>query len=231
MARLMNRLSHLKVSRATKPGYYGDGLWVRVSPSGSQSWVFRFFIAKKQREMGLGAAHTVSLAEARAKARECRQDLLEGRDSLEVRRATQMAEALQRARMMTFGQCAAAYILAYRAGWKSAKHADQWTNAIRTYASPVFGHLPVAEVDTGLIVKCLAPVWESKTETASRARAHRVRAGLGHHQRLPHRRESCPLERPPRKLAGHHQQVEPDAEPSVTTVAANRRVHVCLASA
>ncbi len=106
-------LSHLRVSRATKPGYYGDGggLWVQVSPSGSQSWVFRFSIAKKQREMGLGAVRTVSLDEARAKARECRQALLKGRDPLEVRKATRMAEALQRARMMTFGQCAAANFL------------------------------------------------------------------------------------------------------------------------
>jgi hypothetical protein len=72
--------------------------------------------------------------------------------------------------MMTFDQCAEAYILAHKAGWKNAKHADQWTNTLNTYASPVFGHLSVAEIDTGLVVKCLSPIWESKTETASRLR-------------------------------------------------------------
>jgi integrase len=79
---------------------------------------------------------------------------------------------------MTFDQCAEAYILAHKAGWKNAKHVDQWTNTLNTYASPVFGHLPVAEVDTGLVVKCLAPIWESKTETASRVRG-RIESVLG----------------------------------------------------
>ena len=79
---------------------------------------------------------------------------------------------------MTFDQCAEAYILAHKAGWKNAKHGDQWTNTLNTYASPVFGHLPVAEIDTGLVVKCLAPIWESKTETASRVRG-RIESVLG----------------------------------------------------
>jgi len=74
------------------------------------------------------------------------------------------------AKMMTFDQCAEAYILAHKAGWKNAKHGDQWTNTLNTYASPIFGHLPVAAIDTGLVVKCLAPIWESKTETAGRVR-------------------------------------------------------------
>jgi integrase len=80
--------------------------------------------------------------------------------------------------MMTFDQCAEAYILAHKASWKNAKHADQWTNTLKTYASPVFGSLPVAEIDTGLVVKCLAPIWESKTETASRLRG-RIESVLG----------------------------------------------------
>jgi len=79
---------------------------------------------------------------------------------------------------MIFDQCAEAYILAHKASWKNTKHGDQWTNTLNTYASPVFGHLPVAEIDTGLIVKCLATIWESKTETASRVRG-RIEAVLG----------------------------------------------------
>lgn len=79
---------------------------------------------------------------------------------------------------MTFDQCAKAYIAAHKASWKNAKHIDQWTATLNTYASPVFGKLPVAEVDTALVVRCLSPIWEGKHETASRLRG-RIEAVLG----------------------------------------------------
>jgi len=179
MARLVDKLTPLGVSKATKPGYYGDGggLWLQVSPSGSKSWIFRFTLSKKQREMGLGAVHTVTLPEARAKAKECRLILLEGKDPLETRKASKLVEALERAKMMTFDQCAAAYIAAHRSGWKNAKHASQWENTLETYASPIIGKMPVALVDTALVVKVLSQqgkdklsLWDSKTETATRLR-------------------------------------------------------------
>lgn len=172
MALNVNKLSALGVSKATKPGYYGDGagLWLQVSASGSKSWIFRFTLARKQREMGLGALHTVDLAAARAKAKECRLLLLDGKDPLDARKASKLTEALELARMITFDQCAAAYIAAHRGGWKSAKHASQWENTLSTYATPIIGALPVAAVDTALVVKVLRPIWQDKTETATRLR-------------------------------------------------------------
>jgi len=180
MARQQNRLSALQVTKITKPGLYGDGggLTLQVTKTGSKSWLFRFMIAGKPYGMGLGPTHTVSLAEARQKALEARKLLLDGINPLEAKKESQIAAALARAKTMTFDQCAKAYILAHKAGWKNAKHAQQWTNTLNTYASPVFGHLPVAEIDTGLVVKCLAPIWESKTETASRVRG-RIQSVLG----------------------------------------------------
>ena len=170
--KLIDKLTPMGVSKTTKPGCYGDGagLWLQVSGAGGKSWIFRFRQAGKQREMGLGPAHTVSLAEARAKAKECRKMLLDGKDPLEVRNAAKLAEALERAKMMTFDQCAAAYIAAHRSGWKNAKHASQWENTLATYASPVIGKIPVAQVDTALVMKVLSPIWQAKTETATRMR-------------------------------------------------------------
>ena len=80
MARLIDKLTPLMVSKTTKPGYYGDGagLWLQVSPSGSKSWIFRYTLAGRQREMGLGPTHTVSLASARSQAKEHRLTLREG---------------------------------------------------------------------------------------------------------------------------------------------------------
>jgi integrase len=180
MARQQQRLSALQVTKLAKPGLYGDGggLTLQITATGAKSWLFRYMVAGKPFGMGLGPTHTVSLAEARQKALEARKLLIDGINPLAAKKQNQIAAALANAKMMSFDQCAEAYILAHKAGWKNAKHGDQWTNTLNTYASPVFGHLPVAEIDTGLVVKCLAPIWESKTETASRVRG-RIESVLG----------------------------------------------------
>lgn len=180
MARQQQRLSALQVSKLTKPGLYGDGggLTLQITPTGAKSWLFRYMVAGKSFGMGLGPTHTVTLTEARQKALEARKLLIDGINPLVAKKQNQIAAALANAKMMTFDQCAEAYILAHKASWKNAKHADQWTNTLNTYASPIFGHLPVAEIDTGLVVKCLVPIWESKTETASRVRG-RIESVLG----------------------------------------------------
>lgn len=172
MARLIEKLTPLGVSKKQTPGHYGDGggLWLQISKFKSKSWVFRYTLHGTRREMGLGATHTVSLAEARQKAKECRLTLLDGKDPIEVRETTTLAEALRRAKMMTFDQCAAAYIEAHRSSWKNAKHISQWESTIQAYASPVIGKLPVTSVDTDLVVKILNPIWQTKTETATRLR-------------------------------------------------------------
>lgn len=172
MTKTVEKLTAIAVSKMIKPGYYGDGagLWLQVSKSGTKSWIFRFTFGGKQREMGLGALHTVNLSEARGKAKQCRMVLLEGQDPLEARNAARLSDALERAKMITFDQCATAYIAAHRGSWKNVKHASQWENTLATYAGPIIGALPVAIVDTSLIVKVLSPIWQSKTETATRLR-------------------------------------------------------------
>jgi integrase len=166
------KLSAILVSKLSRPGHYGDGegLWLQISGSGSKSWVFRFTLAGRAREMGLGSLNAVSLAIAREKARECRLLLSGGKDPIVERDASRTASALTAARFKTFDQCAAAYIGAHRAGWKNAKHAAQWETSLASYASPVFGTLPVADVDTELVVRALRPIWDSRTETATRVR-------------------------------------------------------------
>src|SRR5262249_37453975 len=77
---------------------------------------------------------------------------------------------LAAANAITFKECAAAYIRAHRAGWRNAKHAEQWSSTIATYAEPVFGALPVQSIDTGLVMRVLQPIWATKPETAGRLR-------------------------------------------------------------
>ncbi|MCR6629360.1 MAG: tyrosine-type recombinase/integrase [Magnetospirillum sp.] len=172
MARTLGRLTALSVARLKEPGYYPDGgcLYLQISASGTKSWLFIYSKNGRDREMGLGPLHTVSLAEARKKAEECRKLRLNGLDPIDMKRAEQLERKVETAKVMTFRECATAYIEAHEAGWRNAKHADQWRNTLAKYAYPAFGDLPVQAVDVGLVMKALEPIWASKTETASRLR-------------------------------------------------------------
>jgi integrase len=172
MPRAINKLSDLKIRNASKPGYLGDGggLYLQVSSSLTKSWVFRYQLAGKAREMGLGPIHTFSLKEARERARRCRQLVAEGVDPIEDRNAERQRQRLESARAKTFDQCAAAFIDAHRDGWRNAKHAEQWTNTLGTYASPEIGSYPVQDVDTSAVMRVLGEIWKTKPETASRLR-------------------------------------------------------------
>jgi len=155
----------------------GGGLYLRIGPTGAKSWVYRFMRQGKRRDMGLGPLHVVSLADARVRAAECRKQRLDGKDPLAAREQERASARLDAAKSMTFTNCAEAYIKAHAPSWRNAKHADQWTNTLETYAGPVFGALPVQAVDLGLVMKVLESIWTAKPETASRVRG-RIEAVL-----------------------------------------------------
>jgi integrase len=183
------KLSALKVASALAPGLYGDGngLYLKVDGD-SKSWVLRFKIRGRARKFGLGPVHTVPLALARDKAAAGRRLLLDGIDPIEQRRAAKATALLEAAKNITFDKCSKQYIDANKAAWKSAKHLSEWSRSLQRYASPVFGKLAVADVDVGLVVRALQPIWTTKPETAARtrgrietvldyAKAHGYRAG------------------------------------------------------
>ena len=120
--------------------------------------------------MGLGATHTIGLAEAREKARECRRLRLDGIDPIEARKAARSRARLAAATATTFKDCAERYIASHQAGWRSRVHAAQWPSTLGRYVYPVFGLVPVQAVDVGLVLKVLEPIWTAKPETASRVR-------------------------------------------------------------
>lgn len=179
MAKGLHRLSALKVSKTTERGRYSDGggLYLQVTRDGVKSWVFRYMRHKKARTMGLGPLHTVSLADARIKAMECRKLLLNGSDPLASRQAEAEERRARHARSKTFAQCCEAYVEAHKAGWRNAKHVTQWTNTLTTYAYPVLGDLAVSDITVDLVMSVLEPIWTKKNETASRLRG-RIEAVL-----------------------------------------------------
>jgi len=119
--------------------------------------------------MGLGTLADVSLSEAREAAQTARKLARQGIDPIE-RRRTQRAEVAARAGLNTFAEVADAYIAAHEASWRNAKHRQQWRNTLDTYAMPILGQVPVAQVDVGSVMRVLEPIWREKTETASRLR-------------------------------------------------------------
>lgn len=172
MARAIERLNALQVTRTKKPGYYADGagLYLQVAPGGSKSWVLRFTRDKRTREMGLGGLNAFTLAEARERAREARKLLADKIDPIEARQEVQRERRRAEARALLFNDAADRYIAAHESGWKNAKHAAQWQSTIATYAAPIIGSMDVATIATDEIMRVLLPIWTSKNETASRLR-------------------------------------------------------------
>lgn len=187
------KLTVLKVLRARTPGLLNDGkgLSLRIAGGGTKSWVFRFMLAGRPREMGLGSVADVTLAEARDLARDARRLCKQGVDPIEARRAQRAAQGVERAKTMTFQECATAYISAHRAGWKNKKHASQWQQTLDDYVYPVLGSLPVLAIDTALVMKAIEPIWTKKPETASRVRG-RIEAILDWAAACGHRRGENP---------------------------------------
>lgn len=179
MARTVGKLTALKVDKARKAGLYGDGggLYMRITPKGTKNWVYRFMLHGKARWMGMGALHTITLAEARTRVAEHRKQRFDGIDPIAARRAERQQASLDAASAITFKDCAARYIAAHKAGWRSEKHAAQWEATLATYAEPIIGSLSVQAIDTGLILRVLEPIWTAKPETASRLRG-RIEAVL-----------------------------------------------------
>lgn len=172
MARTIDQLTALKVLKIRKPGYHADGggLWLQVSAGGGKSWVFTYSLRGRAREMGLGSASRLTLAEARDERDVCNKLLRDGVDPIEHRKRKRAEVALTDATSITFAQAADAYIATHRAGLKNVKHAAQWATTIAAYAEPRLGKLSVADISTGLVHQVLEPIWVTKPETAKRVR-------------------------------------------------------------
>jgi integrase len=172
----MRRLQHLtalSIIRAKTPGYIhdGSGLYLQVAPAGSKSWIFRFSLGGKRREMGLGPYPGVSLAAARKSAAESRSLVKAGQDPIAARDAERARKRLEDARAITFDQAADQFIAANEPSWRNGKHRGQWRTSLAAFASPIIGKMSVADIGVTEVMRVLEPLWREKTETGSRVRA------------------------------------------------------------
>ena len=167
----MKDLTVKALAMLQKPGKHrvSRNLYLQIEGR-SRSWLFRYERHGVAHWHGLGSCDLVSLAEARDRALDCRRMLRAGTDPIEHGRAQKMQAALAAASTMTFRQCAGAYFEAHAASWRSSKHPAQWQSSLETYVYPVIGELPVASIDTGLVMQIMDPLWQAKPETADRVR-------------------------------------------------------------
>jgi integrase len=162
-----------------KPGIYvdGGGLQLVVKPTGAAAWIYRYTLAGRRRDMGLGPARgpaAIALAEARGRAGKARELIQAGVDPLEKREsnaaaAKAAAEASAR-RAVRFQDVADRYIAAHEVGWRGTKTRASWNAALREYAFPHFGEVPVSAIETQYVEAALRPLWLAKPETASKLR-------------------------------------------------------------
>ena len=182
MPKIAKELTALAVSKLKKNGVHAvggvPGLYLLIIGK-SRSWILRKKIGGKDRWLGLGSCAQVSLATARNTAREMHNQIRSGIDPVEERREAKARAILEVRKNKTFKECAELWINMNRAGWVAA-HTMRLEGSLFLYVYPIIGNLPVAAIDTGLVLVVLqqsvatkdgnAPLWEAKTDTATRLR-------------------------------------------------------------
>ncbi|OYT97577.1 MAG: integrase [Pseudomonas sp. PGPPP3] len=160
-----------KLTKAGAPGLTGDGggLYFKVGSTGGSSWIYRYKIAGKARDMGLGKYPDISLAEARLLAADARKLKATGHDPLDVRDAQRAEQRRQIEQLKSFQNLATEHHKAHSGTW-SEKWRKGWLRKLELYAYPVIGKLSADEIETAHLLKVLQPIWSSKTRTADEVR-------------------------------------------------------------
>ncbi len=160
----MGKLTAAFVRSVREPGRYGDGdtLFLRVTPSGTRSWIQRLTIEGRRHDIGLGSVPVVSLEKARRRAFENRVAISDGRNPLAEKR---------RARVPSFRDTAERTIEATRARWREGGKTEKiWRQVLSQRAFPAFGDRPVDSITREDVLRIVAPIWSSKPEVARRLR-------------------------------------------------------------
>jgi|SRR5690554_821387 len=173
----VRRLKHA-ISKTTGKAYNAlhpvggvAGLLLQVTPSGAKSWIYRTRIGTKRRSIGLGGFPDVSLAQARDKAREMREQIAQGIDPVEERQTIRREVIATQLSTVTFEKAMTDYIAMKSKEFKNPRQGQQWTYTLTKYALPFIGDVPVRDIDLQHIKSVLDPIWETKTETANRVRS------------------------------------------------------------
>jgi len=165
-------MTDIAIKRLNIAGRYTDdqtvGLHLWVKPNLQRYWIFRYTLSNKRQGLSLGAYPNIGLKQARIRATEARDKVNRGVCPIKEKKASKTP--IKRSLSPLFSDFALSYIQTMRPKWRNAKHADQWTSTVKTYAFPIIGSKQLQDIDTADIQSILMPIWLSKPETASRLR-------------------------------------------------------------
>lgn len=168
MPKIAKALTAIEIKRLTEPKLHPvgtvPGLMLFVKPSGVKSWVLRTMVGTKRADIGLGGYPGVTLAMALEQARRVKGSIRDGVNPVSDRKAKQAQIE------WTFKKCALAYIEGHKAGWKNAKHGQQWENTLEAYVYPRFGDKHIRDVGKADVIDAIEPNWTTKNETMVRVR-------------------------------------------------------------
>lgn len=147
------------------------GLYTRKR-GGRASWLFIFTIGGRRREVSLGHVDELGITAARSQVAKMRALVEQGIDPVAHRREARKSFAEAPAPVYRFSQLLedALPVIETAKHWRNPKSRAQWRSSLVTYALPVLGELEVEAITRDDILSVLRPIWEEKTETASRVR-------------------------------------------------------------
>lgn len=181
MPKKANELSALDIKRKRKPGRYAvgvvAGLLLVIKDTGAKSWILRVMVGNKRRNIGLGGYPEITLAKAREKARDTKEHIEKGIDPVEQKKALRLAFIKSQNGRMTFAEAAQRCYEKKSPEFKNIKHSKQWMSTLETYAFPIIGRMAVEDIELSHILQVLKPIWQNRTETATRLR-QRIEAVL-----------------------------------------------------
>lgn len=145
----------------------GLHLWVKSDKA--KYWIYRNAKNGKRTDISLGSFPRVGVAEARRKASELADHIANGTRPIKHSKEISTKKEAE-IKSITFKELANQLVESKRPEWKNAKHAQQWSNTLEAYAFPVIGEKILEEINTDDIIQILKPIWQTKTETATRLR-------------------------------------------------------------
>ncbi|KQB15132.1 integrase arm-type DNA-binding domain-containing protein [Rhodobacter capsulatus] len=162
-----DKLTAVKI-RAAAPGRYGDGagLYLDRTEDGGK-WLYRYTIAGRRRDMGLGSLDAVTLAQARRERDRWAAVLASGRDPISERAREREAAATREDPSLSdlvdtvFG--------AIKHTLKGEGEAGRWMSPLRVHVLPKIGTRPASSLRTADFVRVLQPIWRTKPTVAEKA--------------------------------------------------------------
>lgn len=176
MAGSRHKLNRNVVKGLSAPGRYNDGggLYLMIRKSGLKTWIYRYAIDGRTRDMGLGTVSNMNdIAEARKAADMARLKVKAGQDPLDVKVEKQAVNEVERAKKRRFGDVLDDFFISKdRTGYfTTARTRSRWHYNLYSHAKALHS-LSIDSIETRDVYAVLEPMWLTKTETASRTRLY-----------------------------------------------------------